>query len=387
MPDLLEIACDEAGHTGPDLLQQDQRYFAFGSVAFSDQEAFDIIQQSRKVHPVQMPEMKASKLLSSASGIRLVSSIFEAVEGRYTVVMHDKLLALCAWLFEYIYEPVFKDDPRLVYSKDLHRYVAMFAWTWMTARTREAETAVREFQAYIRSKAPVDAPFLFDTPRQPSEEHGDPFDSILTFAYGYRERIIRDNAGLKSDLPEGGKWTLDLSASALWSHLNHWGSKGGPLRVTCDASKPLRAIVGKFTGDDTDAGIRRAQDLHGKTGLGWKLAAPVVFGDSRSHPAIQLADIVAGTAATILTRRFPPELMPLAHSIDRHRMLDCILPEFERVDPTKKGPLVSSLILYELAQRASRRADPLSGLAEMYALAEAAFDKGHFGSHRGRRIK
>lgn len=232
LTDMLEIACDEAGHTGPDLLQQDQRYFAFGSVALSDQEAFDIIQQARKAHPVQMPELKASKLLGSAAGIRLVSSIFEAVEGRYTVVMHDKLLALCAWLFEYIYEPVFKDDPHLVYSKDLHRYVAMFAWTWMTARTSEAETTIREFQNYMRSKDPADAPFLFNTPRQLSEEHGDPFDSILAFAYGYRDRIVQDNTGLKSDLPEGGKWTLDLSASALWSHLNHWGRTGAPLRVS-----------------------------------------------------------------------------------------------------------------------------------------------------------
>jgi hypothetical protein len=35
----LDIACDEAGHTGPDLLHKDQRYFAYASVAVTDAEA------------------------------------------------------------------------------------------------------------------------------------------------------------------------------------------------------------------------------------------------------------------------------------------------------------------------------------------------------------
>jgi hypothetical protein len=35
-----------------------------------------------------------------------------------------------------------------------------------------------------------------------------------------------------------GRWVLDLSASALWSHLNHWGRTGKLPSVRCDASKP-----------------------------------------------------------------------------------------------------------------------------------------------------
>ena len=29
------------------------------------------------------------------------------------------------WFFEYIYEPVFQDEPSLLYKKNLHRLVAM----------------------------------------------------------------------------------------------------------------------------------------------------------------------------------------------------------------------------------------------------------------------
>src|SRR5216684_2796795 len=40
MSEILDVACDEAGHTRPDLLQKDQRMFAFSSVAIGDAEAF-----------------------------------------------------------------------------------------------------------------------------------------------------------------------------------------------------------------------------------------------------------------------------------------------------------------------------------------------------------
>ena len=123
--------------------------------------------------------------------------------------------------------------------------------------------------------------------------------------------------------------------------------------------------------------------MMGHTGpLGWKLASPLAFGDSRSHPALQLADVVASTTVAILSRSFPAELASIMSSIDRHRMIDCILPELERVDPVKKQPMVSSLILYDLAQRAARQSDPYDGLAQMYALAETAFDQGKFGPKR-----
>jgi hypothetical protein len=57
----LQISCDEAGHTGPDLLHPDQRFFGFGSVAVSDSEASEIIQRVVLDHRVQMPELKAAK--------------------------------------------------------------------------------------------------------------------------------------------------------------------------------------------------------------------------------------------------------------------------------------------------------------------------------------
>lgn len=224
MNNILKIFCDEAGHTGPNLLQKDQRYFAFSSIGIGDLEAFEIIDKARKNNPVQMPELKGQMLMKSVSGRKLIRELLSNVEGRYVINVHDKLLALCGWFFEYIFEPVYKENPYLLYQKKFHRFVAMFSWLWMQDNESQAHLTIKQFQAYMRSRDPSDAPILFDNPPLSESEH--PFEHILRFAYGYRATIIKDNSRLNTTLPQAGRWTLDLSISALWSHLNHWGEKG-----------------------------------------------------------------------------------------------------------------------------------------------------------------
>jgi hypothetical protein len=379
MPDILEVSCDEAGHTGPDLLQKDQRMFTFSSVAIGDVEAFEIIAKARTDNPVQMSELKATKLLRSERGRKLIASLLQAIDGRYVVSAYDKLLALCGWFFEYIYEPFYQDNPRLLYEKNLHRFVAMYSYLWMTDAGSEAKRAIEQFQKYMRSRDPADAPFLFNNPRPPLLDDGmeHPFESVLRFAYGYRDIIIADNANLNTVLPDGGRWTLDLSASALWSHLNHWGRTGKLLSVRCDTSKPLEAIAAQFTGDDRDPGISRARMNHNPEPLGWKLLEPVAFGDSRNHPAIQLADVIAGTTAVLLSDGLPG-CDAIAESIGRHGHAHSILPDMDIIDPANRSAAVSALILYDLAKRAERHGDPYENLEAMYHFAEVSWAKGEY---------
>lgn len=387
MTEILEIACDEAGHTGPELLDRDQRYFAYSSVAIGDDEAFEIISKARTDHPVQMPELKASALMGSARGRRLVAALLEAMDERYVVSVTDKLLALCGWFFEYIYEPVYQDNPFLLYEKNLHRFVAMYTYIWMTDPESQAQTTIAQFQRYMRSRNPADAPFLFDRPRPPLTREGTehPFETILRFAYGYRGIIIADNSRLDTELPDQGRWTLDLSTSGLWSHLNFWGRKGKLLSVRCDDSKPLSANVVNFTGDDNDPGIRRQRMKRNPEPLGWKLLEPVSFANSRNHPAIQLADVVAGTAAYTLGRGLPDDCNAIGESLGRHTHQHSIMPDYEVIDPRTRPAMVNALILFDLAKRAERHGDPFENLAEMYSAAEVSWVKGEFGQSTRRK--
>jgi hypothetical protein len=381
MSEILDISCDEAGHTGPDLLNKDQRHFAFASVAITDAEAQEIVRKTRVDNRVQMPELKAANLLTSERGRKMVRDLLAAIDGRFAITVHNKLYALCTWFFEYIYEPVYQNDPRLLYEKNFHRFIATYAWLWLYENESQAALAVEQFQRYMRSRNPDDAPFLFNNPRPPLSRDGSehPFESVLRFAYGYRDIIVADNAQLDAQLPHSARWVLDLSTPSLWSHLNHWGPSGKLLSVQCDASKPLQSNIQNFTGDPHDPGIKRARAVHDHRGpLGWRLLQPVAFVDSRAHSAVQLADVIAGTAVAVFSSSTLADFQAARESIGRHGLADSLLPDLDIINPATRMAAVNALIAYDLAQRAERRADPHKNLKLMYRLAEVAWARGDY---------
>ena len=116
---------------------------------------------------------------------------------------------------------------------------------------------------------------------------------------------------------------------------------------------------------------------HNPEPLGWKLLEPVAFVDSRDHPAVQLADVVAGTAVALFTNGLP-ERDAIAESIGRHGHSHSILPDMEVVDPATRSAAVNALMVYDLAKRAERHGDPYENLEAMYRLAEVSWAKGDF---------
>jgi hypothetical protein len=367
----LRLFFDESGFTGPRLLDRDQSVFSYASVAVTDDEAWRIINDARTAHPVQMPELKASKLLASANGISLVAHVLDAIEGRYSFIVQDKRLVLCGKLFEYIFEPVFQNDPNLLYAKNLHRFVAMYCYIFFLGP--DGEEAIRQFERYMRSLDPGDAPLLFDPKQLSRFADDDPFKMVVKFAQGYRAIIVDDNRRMKAHAADQGKWALDVTISGLWSLLNHWGATGRPLWVTCDDSKPLKALIGPLTGGDDDPGIRRARELGGQTDqMGWTLAAPISFADSRGSPGLQVADLVAG-AATQAAAREGDALAQVRDRLDRHIHPHSIAPDFEVVRLGTREADVNWLVLMELGERASRGVNPMHGLAEFYQFAEESW--------------
>jgi hypothetical protein len=163
----------------------------------------------------------------------------------------------------------------------------------------------------------------------------------------------------------------------LWSHLNHWGRTGKLLSVRCDASKPLQAIFSAFTGDDDDPAIRRARAYHKPEPLGWRLAEPVAFVDSRNHPAVQLAHVIAGTAAALFANGLPG-CEAIVDSISRHGHGHSILPDMDIINPENRSAAVNAVILYNLAKRAERHGDPYENLEAMYHVSEVSWARGDY---------
>jgi hypothetical protein len=375
MDEVLPLACDEAGNTGPFLLDKDQRFFAFSSVSVDDAEADAIIREGLRLYPVQMPELKASRLLRTPRGQSLVRHVLSALQGRFATSIHDKQYALCCWFFEYVFEPVFKEAPWLLYEKNLHRFVATITYMWLRINEAGAQERLDQFQLYMRTLDERQAPLLFSIdPAARTPLCGDPFESIFAFIRGYRTAILEDNSDLDSVLPDNGRWILDLSTTSLWAHLNHWGRTGRPLALFCDESKPLRSHIETLTGDDKDPGIRRSQAKGRTTGMGWTYARPPRFVDSKHHPSVQLADIVAGASVFAMQ---PGTADPAIRSlVIVHALDESIVPRPDCVDPTSREASVNAAILYRLAWKAQQGLNPYVGLKEDYAFAEAGWDTG-----------
>lgn len=375
MNECLQIYCDEAGHTGSDLLNSEQRIFSFASVAITDAEASEIIERARRAHPLQMPELKSVKLMKSSRGKAFVSSILEEMDGRFAVNAADKLLAIGMHVFLHIYGAVFAGDPSLLYKKGLHVFVAALTFRFLqTDRKGDFRTIIHQFQNYMRNLDKATAPFIFErTKTKNGVVH--PFDMVIRFAQGYRNHIVEIHD--VHNTPESLPWTLDLSGSALYAHLNHWGNKGQPLCVTCDESKPLRAAAAQLEsmGGGDDLNLKIAHAMTGHAPSGWTLAESIKFGVSQKSPSLQLADIVAGTVVACLKSQEVLRGFEASWHRIRHHMIDNILFDPRSTNLNSKFAAVNFEILSELAQRAERGDDPHANLAETYQAIEDRWDK------------
>jgi Protein of unknown function (DUF3800) len=360
------VCCDEAGFTGPALLDPEQPYFSYASHDLPLQEAVQVIREARSRNPVQMPELKASKLLKTKRGRALLADVLGQVEGRYVSTIYDKKLCLCGKLFEYIYEPVLKQNSMIFYANDLHRFVPNYLYI-LTVNSPIAKLA-DEFEAFMRSLDSADAPTFFGSVR---DDDPDPLvGQILRFARGYNAIIARETQDLQRT-SDAGKWVLDITSSALFSHLMEWGERHPLLEVVCDESKPLLAHAGLFDAminrpDKTE--LRAFRDRRLRT---WNMSKPVAFASSASHAAIQLADLIAGVTAAMPYTERRPELRDLSDMVFRHLHNDCVMPDFEVLDLSGEKAPVNWLVLEDLAVRAGAGADPLKGIALTYAMARA----------------
>ncbi|HEX8167048.1 MAG TPA: DUF3800 domain-containing protein [Beijerinckiaceae bacterium] len=349
------ISCDEAGFTGNDMLNPEQPHFSYASHDLELTEAQELIRRVRATYRIQMPELKSSKLLKTNYGRALLSDVLDQMHGRYITSIYHKRLSLTCKLFEYIYEPVLQHNNALFYKNNLHRFVAMYLYILVI--DRPIEDLAREFEAFMRSLDPTDAPTLFGS----GGPDADPLvGQILRFARGYNVVIAQETRALQRT-GDTGKWVLDLTVSAIFSHLAAWGERYPLIEVVCDDSKPLLALADTF-----NVMINRPDRAHmalfGKRRpITWNMSQPIAFASSSTHAGIQIADLIAGVTAAAPFAESRPELQELAAKVAVHLHDDCIMPDFDVLDLEGDQAPVNWLVLEALASRADAGEDPLDG--------------------------
>lgn len=371
LPSPTLISFDESGFTGPNMLGDDQPVFAYAAVELSAEEAAELIAEIRdgRKPVIQAAELKASSLKRRGDWPQIADLVLKRMEGRYSFLVANKRLALAGKAFEYLMEPVLEDNNGIFYAAGLHRLVAGAVYRSFETVGGPAEDIARQFERFMRTFDPGDAPAVFDAAGEvPADARV--LRELLRFARGYAETIKARNQHLRDDA-ETSKWVLDLTSTSLMSLLiNGFGPKHRQLEVLCDESKPLQGIAPEF-----DAFIDNDADfpLHGgnRMVLGrLNLSGPIRFGQSHDNPTLQIADLIAGLAAQLYGRNPPEDLIGFKPQLDRHLHEDHILPETagdSQMSEVQKE--ANMIVLRHLAARAELKADPLKNIRNVYAKA------------------
>ena len=307
-----------------------------------------------------MPELKAKKLIRSSRGRLLIADALDAMQNRYIATLYDKRLSLAYKLFEYLYEPVLQANNVLFYKHNLHRFVGMFFF--MLMQEKSIQVLAREFECFMRSLDPSDAPTLFGV-----DPGGNPMiGQILRFVRGYNVTIARETRRLGRSTDDN--WILDLTASAIYSHLTAWGLRHPLIEVVCDESKPLKVMDGLFNVMVNRPNVAYLELFGKRRPLTWNMSKPIAFASSKDHAGVQLADLVAGVTAALPGGG--QKLASFGKEIEPHLHDECIFPNFDVLDLNGDEASINWLILEELACRGDNGDDPLEGMDVFYEVAK-----------------
>ena len=353
------IYCDEAGFTGDNMLDTDQPMFTYASVAMDQTEARDLIVRIRQRHHIQARELKGAQLAKSPAGRAVILETLQQMRGRYLVTAYDKKLSLAGKFFEYVFEPVLKRNSTLFYENDFHKFITTLVYMTFRCNEEPIVQIITQFEQFMRSLNPQDAPIIFGG-KTSDIDMREPLTDIAYFIDGYRNIILQESAHV-------GDWVLDLTTTALWNHLAHWGDCFDILQVLCDDSKPLRDFAPILDGMVNRPDKNRISICGKNRPLTFNMARPAEFGSSLQEPGLQLADVASSALVQAMKHSGEVWAQSILDELERHLHEDCILPDPSYMDLTTPGCAVNALILHELGLRAIEGYDPVHLMEYHYA--------------------
>ena len=291
---VVEIACDESGFSGANLLDPASPLITHASVDLCIGEAVELITTLRSRFPLLPSELKSGRFLRNPTSDEVVEWFLAALRGRSHVHLVDKEYFLATRIVDLLLEePSYADGTRLTQD---HRPAALFLYRARHVAGRDWRTFLGAFVALVQIKRR----------RQP--------DALaLEQFFQARERLLRDRLGAQADDVLDGLSRARVQAvlarliagdrsippplepllPALAETVLFWSGGTRQVLVTHDEQSALTA----------DRLSRLQQVLADETGslpAGISPLAGLVMVDSRSDPRVQVADLIAGVA-----RRLP----------------------------------------------------------------------------------
>lgn len=341
---------DESGFTGDNLLSDDQKTFAYGSISIDPERAEKLVSHIIEKYKIQNGELKAVKLIRRERGRQAILEILDEIAQDVKVSVSDKKYALAAHFFEYIFEPVIADKNSIFYDLEFHKYISNVIYISFINNDDIAKQILSLFENLMRKKdfSHLDEiiAILHDIPDKSEELEF--FEKVLSFIDAHEDIIYQEIQTLPP-------WTLDLSLTSLHSLLCEWGVAGKGMKAFCDSSKPIKSKQDFFSNF-----IGREDIVYSQFSKNAGKPMPITYNlkeinlvDSKEHPGVQLADIIA-TASTYSFQMFEAS-DEFAEQI-REKLLPrlvyaSIFPDFDYINLEKKEVQLNALIFEELIGR------------------------------------
>lgn len=344
----ISVYFDESGYTGENLLKEDQPTFSYATVEIDNDEAEKLVSSILEKYPkqTQSGELKATTLLKTEKGREAIFEILSTIQNDIKISVSDKKYALACKFFEYMIEPVIAPKSTIFYSLNFHKYVSNVLYMSLVVGRDELTIELfKKFEVLMRNKDENDFNnllALIDTDIQSESEE---FIKKLLLFIQIHQDIIWD---VIKDLP---KWTVDLSIMALNALFSELGKNGDEIIAYCDNSKPIFEQKEIFTHmiGRKDIVYHPIFENNGKKIPMTYNLKELSLVDSKEYKAIQLADVVAGTAS-YLFKMFDEKKdtfsIELKSMLSTNIIYGSVFPDFEELNLEKK-PVQLNAMLFE----------------------------------------
>jgi hypothetical protein len=294
---MLELHLDEAGYTGPDLLNQEQPVYALAAVRLPADVSRDLV--AKCFAGVQARELKHSALHRRPHGrqqiLDLINALADCPDSASVTVSHKECVLL-GMLVDYWVEPALRRDGINLYERGANIGLVNVTYMTLGALLHEGRREfLRRFQVMVRDRTIFAYESFWRMVKELCREH---------------PRFAEDLFGiyLAADLRLGGvrhlwelpEYMLDQGDYGLLQTISHWREKSNEsLLLVHDHNTALARNQERWQswlrGDVPPALVGQDRRV-----TRFPLDATLQLAESSTHIQLQLADIVAGATVTLL---------------------------------------------------------------------------------------
>lgn len=339
---MIEIAFDESGNSGENLLDPAQPVYALASVARSEAEVADPV--AELLDGSSYVELKFSQLRMSREGRQILAAIFESGlldPQSARVVPVDKDWMVAGKMVDLLWEPGVASTNHF-YATGMHRQLAS------VLQRQGPEEAGREIwgrwkEAFVAAV------------RRPEQEDRiaelvSALAAVKASAAGHPVGIlfepVPDEAATLAKFVSAGRDALEPALTGLVEQLHHWSQRlREPFRVVHDDSTVVRRwheVLLRFSNREIEPSTFDVGEVHFEYPLYGEEIETV---DSHDCAAVQLADVLSGAVMWCLREQVrggevPPEWQrwDLGRFIDHFQGADDLLLGLVDLERSQEPP-------------------------------------------------